>query len=208
MPWRNLSWNSRAICACRGLTGLAPCCTASWALSGGRGVSLSSCGTPVELESVIEEARSLREPHFAELQEQLVLLDVQRILAKYGLLGSGKPGVSVRRADHSEGVPTEAGTSFKVLRHVSLLALSTVPITERMVAVWYFASNCSNLLGDWACAVDVCESQDRACRRKEHSPSAAWKTCSSTLCTQSFPAFSSYFFISARLWGLHWRLPA
>ena len=52
-----------------------------------------------------------------------------------------------------------------------------------MVAVWYFASNCSNLLGDWACAIDVCESQDRACRRKELSPLAGWKTCSSTLCT-------------------------
>ena len=77
----------------------------------------------------------------------------------------------------------EAGTSFEVLRHDSLLALSTAPITERMVAVWYFACDCSNLLGDWACAIDVCESQDRACRRKELSPVAAWKTCSSTLCT-------------------------
>ena len=176
---------------------------------------------PVELESVIEEARSWPKPHFEELQEQLVLLDVQRILAKYGLLGSCTtyPSYNERLVHHLlSGVENqaslcdalailkmfpqrftrtealfirlshiaslaEAGTSFEVLRHDSLLALSTAPITERMVAVWYFASNCSNLLGDWACAIDVCESQDRACRRKELSPLAAWKTCSSTLCT-------------------------
>ena len=41
---------------------------------------------PVELESVIEEARSKPKPRFAELQEQLVFPNVQRILAKYGLL--------------------------------------------------------------------------------------------------------------------------
>ena len=39
-------------------------------------------------ESVNKESQTWRKPQFEELQEQLVLLDVQRILAKYGLLGS------------------------------------------------------------------------------------------------------------------------
>ena len=43
---------------------------------------------PVKLEFVIEESRGWPKPHFAELQEQLVLLNVQRILARYKLLGS------------------------------------------------------------------------------------------------------------------------